>query len=122
MISDASNAEFFVFRSWFFEFSEDNCIWMYRPNYTTLWIGKRMNESNSFQRTLERFQEIRLISENYRNRARVLGSDLDEASTSAMEYYVYNPASNKKPIAIFRMCLRRERAKRLRFATGSEHS
>jgi hypothetical protein len=53
----------------------------------------------------EKCREINRIAGDYQGREHILGSDLDEAELSTMEYYLLNPTATWRPEAIFRVCL-----------------
>jgi hypothetical protein len=65
-------------------------------------------------------EKLLRISTRYASRSRFLGSNLDDALASAMEFFCDNPESDSRPEAVFRLCLLREQSKRLKFGNGNE--
>lgn len=67
-----------------------------------------------------RCKELQRIAKERECESKFLGSDLDEALLSAMEFYLHHPDSPKRTEGVFRMCLRRELARRLRFGSNQK--
>ena len=64
----------------------------------------------------QKCDELLKIARRYELKWKYLGSDLDEALLNSMEYYFQRPTSVNRPEGVFRICLRREQAKRLKFS------
>lgn len=62
--------------------------------------------------------ELVRIAQRYESRSRFLGSNIDDALAGAMEFFCFNPKSNLRPESVFRLSLRREQSKRLKFGGG----
>lgn len=77
-------------------------------------------DERTLQLVEQKCNELLRLARRYEAKARFMGSDLDEALLSAMEYFCFHPTSTHRPMGVFRTCLRREYATRLKFGNKEE--